>query len=287
MYKKILFPIIGASSVETGLVCSLKLAEPANGHVEAICCRRVFEEPIPMASEDWDPVELEKLLNTFEREEKKRVSEARKSFDAVVNAASVPYIQHPGPSDGLSASWEVVSGQPAGEVLVRAGASDLVVAGRREDGVGPLTRSIAETALFGSGKPVLIAPAKPPEAIGSRIVIGWNRSASSVRAVQAAMPLLKSANHISMVSVKTNAKDGAEAGAMAEYLALHDVSVEVKEIEPDYRPVSEVLLDEVKQVKADLLVMGAYSHSRLRELILGGVTRNIFASADIPVLMAN
>jgi len=287
MYKKILFPIIGMSSVKTGMQCAIEIARLNDGHVEAICCRRVFEEPLPMASEDWDPVELENLLKSFEKEEKARVSAARKAFDEVVNAAGVPYIQHPTAGDGLSVSWEVVRGRPADEIVARAGASDLVVAGRKEEGVGPLTRSIAEVSLFVSGRPVFIAPQEPPGTIGKNIVVGWNRSAAAGRSVHAALPMLKTAETVRIVSVATNAKDGPAASAMQEYLALHGVTAALTEVDPDYRPVSEILLDESKDAGADLLIMGAFSHSRLRELVLGGVTRDIFQKADIPVLMAN
>ena len=86
--------------------------------------------------------------------------------------------------------------------------------------------------------------------------------------------------------VTTSAKQGPEPEEIAANLAWHDVDAEVKKLPPDYRSVGEVLLDEAAEIGADLLVMGAYSQSRLRDRVPGGVTKAILTHADVPVLMA-
>ena len=117
-------------------------------------------------------------------------------------------------------------------------------------------------------------------------MIGWNRSAQAARAVHAALPMLERAGDVVILSVETGAKRGPSAEQMARYLAWHEVKAEVREFAPDNRSVGEVLLAEAEAAECDLLVTGAYSHSRLRDLLLGGVTRHVLAEADIPVLLA-
>ena len=191
------------------------------------------------------------------------------------------------PAELPSASWEVATGLASEIVAMRGGAYDMVVVGRPARGQTTVAELSAEAALFRTGRPVLIAPPKTPRSIGEAVVIGWNRSASSARSISAAMPLLLMSRSVTIVTVTTGAKVGPSPQDMAKYLSWHEVHAEVVEIPPDHRVVGEVLLEEAERVSADLLEMGAYSHSRLRELILGGVTRHVLQNADLPVLMAH
>lgn len=287
MIKHILYPILGSSSVETGMITALQVADRFGAHIEAICCRREFGEDLPLIAEEVNLDQFTAMAQSFDRDEKRRISQARKAFDAVRADKEVEYVQHPGPNDRRTASWENVLGDPYRAVLERAGTADLVVVGRTEEGVGALTRGAVETALFGSGAPVLLASKTPQETLGERILIGWNRSASSARAVRNAMPLLEGAKQIQIVMVATGAKIGPDPARLAAFLALHGIAADVKEIPPDYRKVSEVLIEEAGEMSADLVVAGAFSHSRLREVVLGGVTRDILADGSVPVLMTH
>lgn len=287
MIKHILYPILGSSSVEPGLITALQVAERFGSHIEAICCRREFGEDMPLIAEEVNLDQFTELARSFDNDEKRRISQARKAFDAVRAAKSVEYVQHPTVAKGRTASWENVTGDPYRAVVERAGATDLVVVGRTEEGVGALTRGIVESALFGAGARVLLASKEPRATLGEKILIGWNRSASSARALRNAMPLLKEAGEVALVMVTTGAKFGAEPERVAEFLRLHGIEAAVKEIAPDYRKVSEVLLEEASGMGADLVVAGAFSHSRLREVVLGGVTRDILADGSVPVLMTH
>lgn len=287
MIKHILYPILGTSSVETGLITALQVADRFGSHIEAICCRREFGEDLPLIAEEVNLDQFTELARTFDRDEKRRASLARKAFDAIRADQGVDYVQHPTAADARTASWENVVGDPYRAVAERAGATDLVVIGRTDEGVGPQTRGVVETALFGSGAPVLLAAKTPRATLGDKILIGWNRSASSSRAVRNALPLLRGAAQVRIIMVTTGAKIGPDPARVADLLALHGVTAAVREIPPDYRKVSEVLLEEAVEMSADLVVAGAFSHSRLRELVLGGVTRDILADGSVPVLMTH
>jgi nucleotide-binding universal stress UspA family protein len=139
--------------------------------------------------------------------------------------------------------------------------------------------------LFDSGRPVLIAPRVAPTAIGSRICIAWNGTAESAAAVLGVMDWLKRADAVRILTAEGYQRRGPAAPELATYLALHGVHAEVATFYPVEKDVGRGLLAACEHFSADLLAMGAYSHSRLRQLILGGVTRSVLQHATLPVMM--
>ncbi|HJO69041.1 MAG TPA: universal stress protein [Rhodospirillales bacterium] len=212
--------------------------------------------------------------------------EARELFEHAVAKRGVRLNDDADQPDGPSASWRTINGDEAQVVATYGGAFDLIVVGHPGEGSGYLSNDTVQAALLATGTAVLVAPPSAPETIGRRILVGWNRSIQAGRAVSAAIPFLRRAEKVVLFSVTTGAKQGPATADVARRLAWHGVVATVTEVPPDYRPVGEVLLTEVHELDADLLVMGAYSHHRLRELILGGVTRDVLPAAEIPVLMA-
>ncbi len=157
-------------------------------------------------------------------------------------------------------------------------------------GRGPECVAVVEAALFGGGAPVLVLPAGYAKPIAPRrAVVGWNDSRESLRAVRFAMPFLRQCDRtwIAIVDPPPHAADRSDpGGSLAQMLARHDISVEVSVLARSVPKISDVLTRFAADCDADLIVMGAYGHSRLREAILGGATRNMLQSAEVPVLMA-
>ena len=119
-----------------------------------------------------------------------------------------------------------------------------------------------------------------------RAAIGWNGSAQAARAVTAVLPFLRLAERTTILSA--GAVDNyASPGGLVAHLARHDVKAEAKEIEPRNMSIAEALLDQSRKLQANILVIGAYGHSRLQQIILGSVTKEILSTADLPVLMAH
>jgi nucleotide-binding universal stress UspA family protein len=139
--------------------------------------------------------------------------------------------------------------------------------------------------LFDSGRPVLIAPQKAPETIGTRICLGWNGTAESASAVSAALPWLQRAEAVRILSAEGYQRRGPSAPDLAAYLALHGIDADIEMFGPRGGTVGAGLLAAAADFGCDLLAMGAYSHSRLRQLILGGVTRHVLEHARLPVMM--
>lgn len=213
--------------------------------------------------------------------------EARAAFDAFVRDSGFSAGGAPGMSATPAASWVTLEGHPTEVIGQRGGAYDVIVTGQPSaaHGIGRIT---AEAALFATGRPVIVAPPHPPARIGETVLVAWNRGMQATRAFHAAKALLlHKAGRVRILSITTGAKQGPAADEMARNLRWHGIRADVLELSPDYRAVGEVLLAEASAIHADLLVMGAFSHSRLRQLILGGVTRHVFEHAELPVLMAH
>lgn len=166
---------------------------------------------------------------------------------------------------------------------------DVVVAERPSD-EAPFAGDLAQALLMQSGRPVLFVPPNWNRGAGiGRVIVAWDGSATAARAVAAAMPLIETAQQVEIVSV-TGAKEiGQEApGAeLAPMLARHGPKVSVVELPTSDEGEAKPILDHAELTRADLIVMGGYFHSRLRQVVFGGVTRSILRTANVPVLMAH
>ena len=169
---------------------------------------------------------------------------------------------------------------------------DLTVLGQPRDG-DPLIGQYAlvERCLFASGRPVMIVPAAPAEiALNGTIVAAWDGSAEAARAFNDALILLKPATRVVLlVGVMDRAGEKAEPATddMVAHLKRHGVSVEVARVPASEGDIGRLLLRQAKELQADMIVMGAFHHSRWRELILGGVTLTMLEEATIPLFMAH
>lgn len=284
--KNILVPVGDIAYDESAIGTALLISFGFGGHADCIFIRGDIAEVIPASAMGLFEAVHVQVKDEYEHYRFEKQKLARQCFDEMLERNNIQYRENPLPAELPSCSWEVVAGPPSEIVATRGGAYDMVVVGRPVSERTTVGEIAAEAALFRTGRPVLIAPPSTPSSFGEAVVIGWNRSASSARSVSAALPILKLSRSVTIVNVTTGAKQGPPPQDIAKYLSWHEVQAEVVEIPPDHRLVGEVLLEEAERVSADLLVMGAYSHSRLRELILGGVTRHVLQNADLPVLMA-
>ena len=144
-----------------------------------------------------------------------------------------------------------------------------------------------DAALFDTGRPVLVVPpgAAPPGFV--HVAVAWDGSAQAARAVDAGMPFLRRARQVTLLTAP-GGDPLAPVDRLVPVLARHDVRATVEHFTPaSHHATGRALLGEVKRVGADLLVMGAYGHSRLREMIFGGATREVLAESTAPVLMAH
>ena len=149
------------------------------------------------------------------------------------------------------------------------------------------TTKTKQAAMMSAGRPVLIAPKKAWNPVGGSVCIGWDDSAEAAHAVTAAIPFLEKAKKVTILCIGGKELDPGPGSTLADYLELHGVVADVHLVDAAGRAAGEVLLENAERAKTDLLVMGGYSHSRLREFIIGGTTQHIRSHATIPVLMAH
>jgi nucleotide-binding universal stress UspA family protein len=193
--------------------------------------------------------------------------------------------------EGIAGEWRLVEGSVPQRTALHARYADLVILGQDD----PATEEDAdgvtiEATLFTSGRPVLLVPfAGRFETLGRRVLIGWNAGREASRAVHDALPVIAGAEHVTILAV--NPDDGAhgeEPGAdIARHLARHGLAVTVERTAGAEIGAGDLLLNRAAEIGADLIVTGAYGHSRFRELVLGGVTRTLLRQMTVPVLMSH
>ncbi len=187
--------------------------------------------------------------------------------------------------------WRVTADDAVDAAVLHARYADLVVLGQpRENDNSGVEPDFPERVALAAGRPVLMVPyAGSFEVLGKHVLVAWNTSREATRAVTDSIPLLREAQHVSVVvfnpqGVAHGAVPGADIGL---YLARHGVRVEVAYHRANDIDVGNQLLSRVADLGADLIVMGAYGHSRMRELIMGGATRTVLESMTAPVLLSH
>jgi nucleotide-binding universal stress UspA family protein len=226
-------------------------------------------------------------IEGLEAEESIRAEKLKDTFKAFMQGRQTTPEDHKAGKASVIANWPIDEPQTVEMVGERGRVFDLIVVGRSGDDLVVSDSHVIEAALFDSGRPVLIAPSNVPKSIGSTVLVAWNGASESARAVAFAMPFLKRANHVSVLEVEGGSVSGPNAQDVQTYLTRIGISSEANSVEPGGVEIGQAILDEAAAQKADLIVKGAYTHSRLRQLIFGGATKHLLTNADIPVLMAH
>lgn len=189
----------------------------------------------------------------------------------------------------LSTEWRVVRGPAAYHFGLQARYADLVVAAQPE----ATRRGAIDHLLLAAGRPVLLVPrfGKFPE-IGNRVLVAWDESRESARAVNDALPFLRTAQSVTVIAVTSRQEAQAGSGSatsrdLSHHLARHGITVESSYDISGELAVADVLLSRASDLGCDLIVMGAYGHARVREIVMGGVTRSILQHMTVPILMSH
>ncbi|MBV8913204.1 MAG: universal stress protein, partial [Acetobacteraceae bacterium] len=220
-----------------------------------------------------------------EKESSDRAHAVRAMFDRFVAEHDVIVAEARPCSDHATASFAAVTGSEDDLVAQLGRLADLTVVPHPETGQDVSSSDALHAVLFDSGRPVLISPQAPPATIGTRICLGWNGTAESASAAYAALPWLQRADAVLILSAEGYQRRGPGAPDLAAYLALHGVHPDIVMFHSVGNSVGAGLLAAARDFGCDLLAMGAYSHSRLRQLILGGVTRHVLERSNLPVMM--
>ena len=287
MFKSLLVPTTGGPG-DAAVFATARLAAQAFGsHLEFLHVRVDTSEVLMSMTAGGvgggDAVQV--VIDRMDAEADATATTARQAMTDLLADAGIPLRDTP-QGAGPSAEISQETGNQSAWVAQYGRFADLVLMGRGgpDDG-GAET---LEAALMDTGKPLLIAPATAPDTLGKRIVIAWKDTPEAARAVSCALPFIGQADQVTIVTVLDDADAKDESGSrLQRALRWHNKAVEVRTLLRGSASAADVLHREAEALGADLLVMGGYSHSRLREVVFGGFTRRTLGSAGIPVLMAH
>ena len=229
------------------------------------------------------------LVAAMEREWTALANKALAKYETWKEKNDVRSAQAPNGVHAPSAEWRDVKGNETETIRRQGRISDIIVTPLPSPRAKEPQDTGFEAALLDSGRPILLVPHnKPLKVKDAKIVVAWNGSAEAARAVAAAMPLLHEAEQVLVFTAAEGSVEAGMADELVAYLKWHRIPAS-KLVHGSNEGVSveEVLQAAAHKAGADLLVMGAYTHNRWRELIFGGVTRHMFNHASMPVLMAH
>lgn len=287
-YRRLLLPLTGTAAGEAALKTALMVARTWNAHVHCLHVRVDARDVAPLAGEGLSGAMIEEMMAATERESGERAGRVRSLFEKFVQGRDVTIAlsaESALKTEGPTLSFESIAGREEDVVAQQSRLYDMAVVPHPEADEDVSSSDALHAVLFDSGRPVLIAPREAPATIGSRVCCAWNGTAESAAAVAAALPWLHHAEAVRILHSEDYQRRGPDAEGLRAYLRWHNIQAEAVPFKPQTREVGAGLLGAVRDFNADLLCMGAYSHSRLRQLILGGVTRHVLENADIPVLM--
>ncbi|MGG5809674.1 universal stress protein [Falsiroseomonas sp. CW058] len=278
--KDILVHLDGSPLAARRLDVAVALAGAQGAHLAALHAVEALLPPGLTA--DAGGAALGTLLERLREEADALAQRQRAAFEARVAR------------DGIAAEWRQADFAAAETVALHARYADLTVLGQPEPGSGAegAATAMLEAVLFGSGRPVLMVPYAGDHAgLGRRVMVAWNASKEAARAVADALPLLRAAAEVTVLAVNPRRGIGGHGDVPAAditlHLARHGVRATAEHVVAEDIREADALLNAVSDRGADLLVMGAYGHSRIREFMLGGVTRSILQRMTVPVLLAH
>lgn len=276
-YKTILVHCDAAKNVAHRLGVAAELAQQHGAHLVGFHARPPFQTPVFFDG----GFPMDDFFKSYEASVKADLATASAAFEKATKG------RH------LSTEWRVVDGYVDNELAVQARYADLLVLGQTDpESSLPTPADLPEATALTSGRPVLVVPhIGVTSAPGKTVLLCWNASREAARATSAALPFLKTAAKVIVLVIDAKsspAGHGAEPGAdAATWLARHGVKVTVQRDTAADADVGATILSRAADHAADLIVMGLYGHSRMREMVLGGASRTLLGSMTVPVLMSH
>jgi nucleotide-binding universal stress UspA family protein len=287
--RKILVSLTGFESDTPALDLAYFAARLFDAHLKCICARPVPGQIIAGASpfEIGTAVDTGALIADLQKENELRAQRARQAFDQFCKRCDVSLADGLA-EKGVAAMWQQFAGDEVETTVREARYHDLVVRGRPDES-SALSVSGIGSVLVGSGRPVLVAPTRSPENLAPTIAIAWKNTPEAARAVTAAASLLQKAERIVVLTADEGNSGTSEEVASAERIAAqfrrHGTTSEARLVVPGGRNLPDAVIDTAVACGADLVVMGGYGHSRLRQFVFGGFTRSVLKESRLPVFL--
>ena len=278
--KTILVPTEDDDAMSSALESALILARRCDSYIEGFALRWKFAEFV--SADMMGGI----VVKADHREIARMEAQARTIFESFMQKHGVP--RSTAGTDTLSFGW--LNNAPEGDDFVGSHGRvfDVIVMSRSGRNTSDLGRRAINAGLFESGRPILLAPPSPPAQIGTNILIAWNRSTEQARATALAMPLLQKADRVTVLTVIGGTEvSGPSAEQLVRNLRRNRIVAELKSAELGGKSTGHAILATAQSLGCDLLIKGAYTQSRLRQMIFGGATQHVLENAMIPVMLAN
>ena len=275
--KNVLVPVELHSSIDSVFMTALLFARRFDSYIEGMPLGPdlpdlvAFDMPVSWTAADQ---------NTW----REMAEESQHRFADFMGAEKVP--AHEAQTQGLSWGWAGEAAFGDSHVSSYARIFDLTVLGRPGVERGDARMATTEAALFESGRPVLLAPPRAPAILGDTVVIAWNQSIETTRATTFAMPVLAKARRVVVLTISEHKVNGPTGEQLAHNLRANGIAAEALERSAKGRSHGDAILENAAALGGDMLVKGAYTQSRLRQMFFGGATSLILSKAAIPVFMS-
>jgi len=288
MPKYIVLPCTGRETDTTVVATALAVARRFNSHLAFLYVRPdVRQEIAALAAAEVGAVSgIGNTMERMEQEAGKREHDAEHQWRELCRRENLTVRDGP-PFDGVSTEWIGEVGLDTAWIAEHGRTADLIVAGRGRQGSGS-AMDVLEAALMDSGRPVLVAPRAVPASVGRTVCIAWKATREAAGAVSAAQPFIAQAERVVILTIdEDNDGDDGSPKRLQRALRWHNPNVTMHRLVRERGSPAETLLQAAGRAEADLLVMGGYGHTRVREAMFGGFTRHVLERADLPVLMAH
>ena len=256
------------------LELALALTERTGAHLSAI-----YVDPVPVSPDLVAMSTTPALLQSIFEEQDQRARRSREMFDAALATRTV------------EGEWRKADGPMYEALSVHARYADMLLVTQEGDGDnGPLLGGFAQAAVIESGRPVLVVPfIGAAEPVQGKVIVAWNGTRQAARAANDALPLMKLAREVEVLSILPEDDEQAPfpGAELCLHLARHGIAAQARVLTGGDVGAPDLLLSHASDVDANLIVMGAYGHSRLRELVLGGMTRHMLRHMTVPLLMSH
>jgi nucleotide-binding universal stress UspA family protein len=283
MMRTLLVPLAPGLADEPALDAAFLLAKRMNSHIRA-----VFVRPDPTVALSYFPPVMitETTQQSIESEGRKAAEAGKARFEMWRSRHGVAAEPSDTRLDTCFASWSEQLGEIEPVVTRQGRVSDLIVL-KRFAPTELVAQRCFDAALFGSGRPTMLVPEQLPWDPIDHVLIAWNGSLEASHAVFGVLPLLHEAGRVSLFSVPGPENDDTSGAGLAEALSWQGIQIHQAIVRERTDSVGAALLATAADSGATMIVMGAYTHSRLRQSFLGGVTMHVLTHATIPVVMSH
>ncbi len=278
--KTILVPTERHDAMRSTLETALLLARQCGSYIEGFALRWGIDEFVAVDMGGWIPPE------THRQDSLEEAKQARQLFESFMREHDVTRAS--GTAGSPSFGW--LDDAPEGDSFVGSYGRvfDVIVMSRPDANSSALHSRAIESGLFEGGRPILLSPPSPPRQIATNVLVPWNCSTEQARATVLALPLLQQAQRVTVLTVVGGTGvPGPSAEQFLRYLQRNGIVAVLMTVELEGKNTGEAILAAAASLGCDLLIKGAYTQSRLRQMIFGGATRHVLANAALPVLLAH